>query len=275
MPGEALTCHSHIRKAATTRGLLLPGQCVTLWIGPSLSPVERACLRSILRQGHDLALYCYREPTGVPEGVELRDAADILPESEIVRHWSGSVALFANRFRYELQRLALGTWLDCDAYLVRPLDFDRLYLFGEYEARRINNGVLRLPADSPMLPPLLQLFDERTVPPWLPWRNRLAAGWRLRRTGRSGLGRMPWGSAGPKALTYFASEFGLLEEALPPPVLYPLPWQEAQRIAREPLETLITAETASIHIWNERIKHLKYRSATPGSFLEQLQMEGA
>src|SRR5687768_2878830 len=85
-------------------------QCVTLWIGPSLGAVERACLKSVLRQGHRLALYCYREPIGVPDGVELRDAAEILPEHRIIRHKTGSVALFANWFRYELQRRSLGTW---------------------------------------------------------------------------------------------------------------------------------------------------------------------
>ncbi|HET9429427.1 MAG TPA: hypothetical protein VFO69_13815 [Allosphingosinicella sp.] len=253
----------------------MSGQCVTLWIGPSLGAVERACLRSVLRQGHSLALYCYRPPEGVPDGVEIRDAADILPEETIIRHWSGSVSLFSNRFRYQLQRSGLGTWLDCDAYLLKPLDLRQPYLIGEIEPGQISTGVLRLPPDSPILPPLLALFEERSVPPWLPWRDRLAARWRLWRKGRSGLARMPWGSAGPKALTHLAREHGLLDHAVPPAVLYPLPWQEAQRIAREPLERLIASETVSIHVWNERIKHIKYRAGAPGSFLEQLQREGA
>ena len=45
--------------------------------------------------------------------MELRDAAEILPESRIIRHKTGSVALFANWFRYELQRRGLGTWTMC------------------------------------------------------------------------------------------------------------------------------------------------------------------
>ena len=31
--------------------------------------IERACLRSVLRQGHRLSLYCYEKPAGVPTGV--------------------------------------------------------------------------------------------------------------------------------------------------------------------------------------------------------------
>ena len=32
-------------------------------------------MRSVVRQGHSLALYCYSKPAGVPDGLEMRDAA--------------------------------------------------------------------------------------------------------------------------------------------------------------------------------------------------------
>ncbi len=255
----------------------MPLRCATLWIGSSLGPVERACLRSVLRQGHQLDLYCYAVPSGVPDGVAVSDAARILPESSIVRHQSGSVALFANRFRYELQRRSLGTWVDCDAYLLRPLDETSDYLLGEFEPGRVNTGVLRLPPDSPVLKPLLQIFDERKVLPWLPLAARIAAQWRLATTGRIGLAQLPWGSAGPIALTYLAHAHGIARYALPPEVLYPVRWQDADWV-RNPaigLEQVITERTVSIHLWNERIKHLKDLPAAPGSFLAQIQAEGA
>jgi hypothetical protein len=239
--------------------------------------VERACLKSVLRQGHRLALYCYAQPAGVPAGVELRDAAEILPENRIIRHKSGSVALFANWFRYELQRRRLGTWLDTDAYLLKPLESERPYLYGEFEPGRINNGLIRIPADSPLLPPLIALFEERTVPDWLPPRARVAAWWRLKTTGRSGLSQMPWGSAGPQALTALAHRHGLAHLAEPPEVLYPARWEDAAWI-RDPgvaLEDVITPRTVSIHVWNERIKQFKHEPAAPGSFLARLQAEGA
>src|SRR3712207_7292675 len=47
---------------------------------------SRACLRSALRQGHPLTLYCYDAPDGVPEGVELADAGSIVPRSRVIRH---------------------------------------------------------------------------------------------------------------------------------------------------------------------------------------------
>lgn len=254
-----------------------PAHCATLWVGDSLGPVERASLKSVLRQGHSLSLYCYRRPAGVPPGVDVRDAAEILPEERIIRHHNGSVALFANWFRYELQRRGLGTWVDCDAYLVAPLESGQPYLFGEQEPGLINNGVLRTPPDSPLLPPLLALFEERRVPYWLPGRPRLSAYWRLLTTGRSGLARMPWGSAGPFAITALAKELGLTRLAAPAEVLYPVPWQDADWILDPALklEDMITPRTTSVHVWNSRIGHFKHRPAPPGSFLARLHAEGA
>jgi hypothetical protein len=250
-----------------------------LWIGPSLGAVERACMRSVLRHGHPLRLYCYEPPEGVPEGVELADAAEIVPAKRIIRHKkSGSVALFANLFRYELQRLGRGIWLDCDTYLLAPLDGQSPYLMGAEDARGgIGIGVLRLPPDSPILAPLIDLYDETKVPPWIPLRARAAAWWRRIRTGRTGLSMMPWGVAGPKAVTVMVRRYRLNRHTLPPEVFYPVRWQEAEWICDPAiaLEDLITPNTVAIHLWNEQIKHFKGLPARPGSFLARLQQEGA
>lgn len=256
--------------------ILLPPRCVTLWIGPRLGPVERACLKSVLNQGHPLALYCYAEPAGVPDGVELRDASAIIPEHGIIRHRTGSHALFSNWFRYELQRRQAGTWVDCDLYLLAPLDGASACLFGEEGPGQINTGVLRLPPDSPLLPPLIALFEERSVPPWLPLRSQMAAQLRLWRRGRSGLASMPWGSAGPKAFSYLARRHGMSRFALPPDTFYPAPWQDALWITDpgRTLDDVVTPRTVAVHLWNERIKQVKDLPAPPGSFLARLQEEG-
>jgi hypothetical protein len=97
--------------------------CNMLWIGPALGALERACIRSVLRQGHRLVLWCYDPPDGgVPEGVEL----GVTPPRSVPRQDhpapSGSVSLFSNLFRYELQRQGRGTWLDIDHYLLKPIE---------------------------------------------------------------------------------------------------------------------------------------------------------
>jgi hypothetical protein len=112
-------------------GSLAP--CVTLWIGPALGPVERACLTTIVSQGHQLTLYCYEEPAGVPAGVVVADAAEILPEGDIRAH-------FSDHFRYELQRRNAGIWVDADVYLLAPLPSDPPYLFGPPRRTVVGDG---------------------------------------------------------------------------------------------------------------------------------------
>src|SRR5690349_7920416 len=53
---------AHLQRVKRAPGGACVADCVTLWIGESLGAVERACLRSVLRQGHSLALYCYDRP---------------------------------------------------------------------------------------------------------------------------------------------------------------------------------------------------------------------
>jgi hypothetical protein len=251
--------------------------CVTLWIGPQLGAVERACLKSVISQGHPLALYCYDVPEGVPTGVEVRDAASILPRDRVIRHRSGSVALFSNWFRYELQRRELGIWLDTDVYLLRPITLPNEYIMGEQAAGKLNNAVLRIPPNSPVLPALLELFEEKIVPRWIPLSARVAARWRLARSGRVGLSHMPWGVTGPLALTAIAEQYGLATLALPRGIFYPVAWQDAEWVCNQDVsvDQMITPDTVGIHLWNERIKRFKNLPAPAHSFLERLHTEGA
>jgi hypothetical protein len=230
-----------------------------------------------VRAGHRLTLFCYDRPAGVPDGVDIADAREIVAADRIICYRSGSYALFSNHFRYQLQRQSRGTWVDCDIYLLKPLDGDRPYLIGEETPGMVNGGILRIPADSPLLPLLLAPFDDASVPSWLSWHERARACLRRMVSGRSGLSEMPWGTTGPLALRNAARATGIDLGALPPHVFNPVRWQEAEWIVDpgQKLEGRITPDTVSIHLWNERIKHFKELPAPPGSFLYRLQAEGA
>jgi Alpha 1,4-glycosyltransferase conserved region len=249
-----------------------------LWIGERLSPIERACMRSVLRQGHRLRLYTYGELAGVPEGVELADAAAILPAHEIVTHHSGSVALFSDRFRFELQRRGLGPWLDADVYLLAPLMVaPGAHVFGWIEPNLIGAGILALPPGSPLLAPVLGLFEAPHVPGWLTPAERAKAHWRHWRQGTVELGKLPWGVAGPRALTALARRHGLLGEALPREAFYPYHWREAAWIfdPARALDEFVTPATRAVHLYNFMIADRKHEAAAPGSFFARLQQEGA
>lgn len=252
-------------------------RCVTLWIGERLGAVERACLRSVVRQGHQLALYCYEPPAGIPEGVEVRDASAILDEALLRARCGNRADLYSDWFRYELLRRGLGTWLDADVYLVGQIDDSADSLFGWQSADTINNAVLRLPPASPLLPELLEPFERETTPRWMPWRCYVPLRLRELVTGRADLTKVPWGSTSPQALTALARKHGLDALAQPQDRFYPMPWQQARWILDPSvrLEDVITDATVAVHLWNECIKPFKEAPAPAGSFLERLQREGA
>ena len=250
--------------------------CVTLWIGGSLGPVERACLRSVVRQGHRLGLYTYGHVNGVPPQVEQRDASEILPLEVITAPWCARVNLYSDWFRYELVRRGLGTWVDADIYLLSPLDTEAPYLFGAQSPEFLNNAVFRVPHESRLLAELIEPFEKRTTPKWIPWHKYLPKKARELLTGHVDLTDMPWATMGPVALTALARKFGVAQLAQPQERFFPVPWQEAGWIA-DPnigLDDVISDGTVAIHLWNNCISGFKNAPAPRGSFLARLQDEG-
>jgi len=86
------------------------------WLGPPLSNVHRACLKSFLSSGHEFKLYCY-ESLSVPAGILLEDANIVLPHEEIFYFnndatQQSDIAPFADYFRLKLL-YELGGWY-CD-----------------------------------------------------------------------------------------------------------------------------------------------------------------
>ena len=141
----------------------------------------------------------------------------------------------------------------------------------------LNTAVLRLPADSPILAGLIAPFDERTIPDWLPWRERWRAARRLRRGGQSEVARMPWGATGPRALTALARRHGINSWASPVETFYPVHYSQAHWVLDPAvtIDRIVAPETVAIHLWNEVIRPFKELPAQSGSFLDRLHREGA
>jgi hypothetical protein len=159
---------------------------------------------------------------------------------------------------------------------VAPIDADAPYLFGRQDAVMLNGAVLRLPPDAPLLSPLQELFEERIVPFWLEPDSRQAAAQSLRESGRTGLSHMPWGTAGPGALTALAKRHGVDHLAQPEAVFYPVPYSLAAWILNPDIQLthVVRDGTVAVHLWNELIKDYKDAPAPPGSFLARLHAEG-
>lgn len=227
-----------------------------IWIGSELGHIQAACLRSFVRVGHRTVLHCYQPPTDIPLGVEVADAAELLPQSQLIRHAeSGSYALFSDLLRYRILKEGLGLYVDCDVFCVRSIP-DEEYIFGWSTAKAINGAVLKVPSGSPMLADLCKI-DDGFIPPWLGPRYKIAV--KLRRALRASpptLEDLPWGSAGPVAVTWYAKKHDVARFAKPKEVFYPLASSEMARLFQPhvAIADLVSPQTKTVHLYNEYFK---------------------
>lgn len=234
-------------------------QIAALWIGGNLSFLEQLCLKSFLDAGHHVTLYAYEPIGNAPEGVELADAAAILPQTAVLRHErTNSPALHSDLFRYRLLARSDRTiWADTDAYCVKRFRSATGHFFAWESDTGINGGVLGLPRDSAALEALLAFTsDPYAIPEWIegPARARLEA---RRAAGRPvHAGEMAWGVWGPHALTHYLRKTGEIRHALPRVALYPFAYDERALMLRPGLDPSghVTDETFSIHFYGRRMR---------------------
>src|SRR3982074_155733 len=102
----------------------------SLWVGNRLGYLEQLSLKSAVAVGHPMTLYSYTPESlrGVPEGVELRDASEVMPRERVVGYSdTGAFQLGANFWRYAMLAKDLGYWVDVDFYFLKPLKFEQAY----------------------------------------------------------------------------------------------------------------------------------------------------
>jgi hypothetical protein len=203
----------------------------SFWWGP-LSPYERLCLNSFIDRGHAFDLYTFDPNLAVPAGVQLRDAAAILDQSEFFVYENGpgrgSPSAFANLFRYKLLRDKGGWWVDTDVVCLA----DDIPAYPEFFARQddlINAAVVYFQQGHPMM---TRCFEQAK-----------AAGRTVR-----------WGDTGPRLLTRVLEESGDAARALPASVCYPIHFTEVVDLFRPSATDALQARIASaqfLHLWNE------------------------
>ena len=243
----------------------------TLWFGESLGYLERLSIHSALAAGHQLTIWSYTPGAlrGVPDGVPVRDAREVMCDPRRTKHFEGRFkALGSDFFRYEIFHHRLGYWMDLDVIVLKPLEFESPHVFGWERADSINGAVLRIPHDSPMLTELRNIPERNWRPPFFGPRRSLNY-YLARLRGDVELEDLPWGVAGPEAITYYARKHGLLAQAQPVPVFYPVPYQQAEALFDDAsvVEGMLAEETAAIHMWNSRINKFAKDPPPEGSYI--------
>ena len=249
-----------------------------LWIGGALSWLEQLCLKSFVDMGHPTALYTYEKVTGVPEGVEVLNGQDILPDPDVYKHErSGSVALFSDIFRFHMIAKAPGTiWIDTDIYCWKPMVLDQDHYFGWESHRQMNGAVLGLPGDSEMLRLMIEQTDDPyKIPEYYNDKTKAEYAARAEAGDPVHAAEMAWGVWGPHCVTWAAKKSGEVKFAQPTSVFYPVPFPDRNMLFRRPALSMRYSDdsTLTYHLWG-RIKRVAGRrhggSAPDRSFLKYL-----
>lgn len=92
-----------------------------LWVTGPLSHLEKISVNSFVLKGYRTIVWSYGGLNNAPAGAEVRDARVVLPESQVFRGNSGSLAQFSDLFRYAVLNFQGGLWADTDVVaLVSP-----------------------------------------------------------------------------------------------------------------------------------------------------------
>lgn len=208
----------------------MPDVIQTLWIGASLSTLERLAITSFLRGGHEVHLYAYEPVGGVPDGTRMRDAAEILPRSAIFRYRDQpSYAGFSNFFRYKLLSERGGWWCDADVVCLRTFDFDRELVFASELVKGVEivtSCVIKAPRAS----------------------EAMAWAWSV--CASKDTATLRWGETGPALVAELVRRFALDASVQPTRTFCPigdLAWASVLAPDAPPLPE----DAHGIHLWNE------------------------
>lgn len=223
------------------------------WHGAPLTRIERLAMRSFVAHGHIVHLHVYEEPRGVPSGVHVVDASATLPQSSLFRHErSGSIAAFADWFRYRLLFEQGGIWADTDVVCLRPFDYLDAAIFGRMDQNVINNAVLGLAPGHPLASWMIRCCESPNR--WLPYDTSRVKRRKLKRFLQGNRrGNIEWGETGPNGFTLAARHLGVEHQALPFWHFYPVHYLNWRAVFDDTLAAnpQYLGASYAVHLWNE------------------------
>jgi hypothetical protein len=215
---------------------------------------------SFIRNGHTYNLYTYHDLENVPAGVNIKDANEIVPESEIFRSLDsqgkpGGLGAFSDYFRYNLVYKVEGFWADMDCICIKPWDWEEEYVFSSENTHRgeqeSNAGAIKVPVGSKIIEDCLKHFDK--------YEDKT---------------QIPWGKVGPVLLRNHIKEYGLQSYVKSWKTFCPINWWEIHTCFTDNNLFQLTDEVYCIHINNEIIRRMnidKNAEFSPNSIYEQLK----
>jgi len=209
-----------------------------MWVGPRLSKMEQLSICSFLANGHGYELYVYEDVAGMPRGVTVRDAGQILPPSMIFEYKDRkSHAGFGDFFRFKLLMEKGGWWADLDVICLKPFDFNAKYVFSSEHCiqsqrlpsgrEKVNVGVIKAPPGDPSMTYAWEVCSSRD--PKL----------------------IKWGEVGPQLMAEVVSRFSLEGYVHPAARFCPIPWSMWRTVVAPDQQWYFDDSTTAVHLWND------------------------
>lgn len=183
-----------------------------------MSDLEIMCLKSWVGHGHPVYLYSYEDISGLPAGVILRDANEIIEGGPTVfeGHAAFQMLPFSDRFRFAMLRMNGGLWLDLDIILTRPIpdemfeqgfwcSSERTLQAGAYKSKELSKATVSAIFVSEPEHPLMCMLTE--------WNGNAKDAWH-----------------GQKLFQRALARLGLTKGALQPSVFCDMNWWDVKSI---------------------------------------------
>lgn len=211
---------------------------VSLWIGEELPLLTQLAVMSWQRHTCGVDLYVSDPacpPRGVPPGVSLKPAGEILPLDTLerlkplirTRYSPRQERLsYSDIFRIAIQKHGLGVWLDTDVILFQDFQPDPARAWFAFDgAATVGCSALYFPPDDPFVCDFLKVLDHPELwPDWLGFKRRVVKPALLRALGRkfraTDLGMTVYGNEAMVRILKRQNRFG---EAKPMKSMYYLP----------------------------------------------------
>jgi hypothetical protein len=249
-----------------------------LWIGGTLSVLERLSMKSFLANGHPVILHAYGDVIGVPKDVQVEDARLVLPEACVFANsgcgiGAAGYAGFSDWFRYELLKREAGWWCDTDMVCLSHLSLQQDCVIatsreGQWGTPALGCA-LRLAPDDPLLDFCLDFCRSNNIP---------------KLVGESYI------AVGPGLIQRGIRELGREHYQVGPDIFCPISWRHTRFVVSPPfsrhlynlkrrirggeLVQNIKSETKAIHLWQStwKLSNLDTDGIYPGaSIYERLK----
>ena len=207
----------------------------SLWIGNTLSNVEKLCINSYIKNGHEFDLYAYDEIDNIPENCNVKDAREILSEEEIFAYnvglGKGSYSAFSNYFRYKLLEIKGNWWTDTDIVCLKHIDIKDDYVFASESTisgeTHITSGIIKTPPQSEF--------------------SKFCYNFCLQQNKDT----LEWGTVGPRLVGKGVNHLNLQDKVKHWKFFNPIGFEQVGMFFDEAFGNVDLSQSYTVHLWNE------------------------